>query len=163
MRFNPVRLSIARQRRLLNKKGFADLLGVSPHTATRWEQGSTIPSPEMVAAIAAALEFPIAFFYGGNLDIPKLQMVSFRSQKAMTAAVRDAALSAGAIGFLISNWVEERFDLPAPQVPDLSLQEPDVAATTLRQSWSLGHEPVSNMVHLLEFEGRSRVLSCGEL
>jgi Zn-dependent peptidase ImmA (M78 family)/transcriptional regulator with XRE-family HTH domain len=161
MPFNPTRLSIARQRRLLNKKGFADLVGVTPHTATRWEQGSTVPTDEVISQIARVLEFPVEFFLGENMDMPDAGMVSFRSQKAMTAGIRDAALAAGAIGFLISDWIEQRFDLPQVSVPDLDMYEPDVAAMMLRQSWALGNEPVSNMVHLLESKG-VRVFSLAE-
>ena len=161
MGFNPTRLSIARKRRLLNKKGFADLVGVSAHTITRCEQGETKPSEENVAKFAEVLAFPVGFFSRPDLDVPDSQLVSFRSQRAMTAAERDAALAAGAIGFEISDWVEKRFDLPTPNVPDLNLYEPEIAAVLLRQDWGLGEEPVSNMVHLLESKG-VRVFSLAE-
>lgn len=153
MKFNPNRLSIARKRRLLNKKGFADLVGITPHTAVRCEAGAYPPPDETVERFAIALNFPKLFFYGSDLELPDSELVSFRSQKAMTAAVRDAALAAGAIGFLISDWTENLFDLAPMHVPDLGEFEPDIAAMTLRQFWGLGHEPISNMIHLLESKG----------
>ncbi len=79
----------------------------------------------------------------------------------MTAAERDAALAAGQIGFLISDWVIERFDLPEAQLPDLQLFEPEIAAQMLRQEWSLGEKPISNMIRLLEAKG-VRVFSLAE-
>lgn len=79
----------------------------------------------------------------------------------MTAAERDAALAAGAIGFEISDWIETRFNLPESRVPDLSLYDPETAAVLLRQDWQLGEEPISNMVHLLESKG-VRVFSLAE-
>lgn len=161
MPFNPNRLSIARKRRLLNKKGFADLVGVTPHTIVRCEAGAYPPPEETVEKFASVLGYPEQFFYGDNLDLPDADLVSFRSQKAMTAAVRDAALAAGAIGFLISDYIEEIFDLATINVPDLSEFEPDIAAITLRQIWGLGNEPVSNMIHLLESKG-VRVFSLAE-
>ncbi len=161
MKFNPNRLSIARKRRLLNKKGFADLVGITPHTAVRCEAGAYPPPEETVEKFAAALNFPKQFFYGLDLDLPDSELVSFRSQKAMTAAVRDAALAAGAIGFLVSDWVENVFDLAPINVPDLGEFEPDIAANTLRQFWGLGYEPISNMIHLLESKG-VRVFSLAE-
>ena len=161
MEFNPRRLSIARSRRLLNQKGFAERVGVAPHTISRCESGMTTPTTENVEQFARALGFPVAFFYGPDLDEPSAELVSFRSQKAMTAAIRDAALSAGAIGFLVSDWVEERFDLPLSLLPDLHLYEAEDAARTLRQEWGLGEKPLSNMVHLLESRG-VRVLSLAE-
>jgi Zn-dependent peptidase ImmA (M78 family)/DNA-binding XRE family transcriptional regulator len=161
MPFNPTRLSIVRQRRLLNKKGFADLVGVTAHTSSRWELGATTPSEDVINEIANVLGFPVQFFFGPDMDVPNPDLVSFRSQKAMTAAIRDAALAAGAIGFLVSDWVEQKFELPEVQVPDLNLFDPEAAAVALRQSWGLGEQPIVNMVHLLESKG-VRVLSLAE-
>jgi len=159
--FNPSRLTIARKRRLLNKKSFADSVGVASHTVTRWENGTTPPLEENLNRFSEVLGFPIGFFFRGDLEYPDASLVSFRSQKAMTAAVRDAALSAGSIGFEISDWIEARFDLPDVQVPDLSLYDPETAAVLLRQDWGLGERPISNVVHLLEAKG-VRVFSLAE-
>jgi Zn-dependent peptidase ImmA (M78 family) len=71
----------------------------------------------------------------------------------MSAAEREAALAAGQIGFLISDWVTERFDLPVAKLPDLHLFEPEEAAQMLRQEWGLGEKPISNMIQLLESKG----------
>jgi Zn-dependent peptidase ImmA (M78 family)/DNA-binding XRE family transcriptional regulator len=161
MAFNPTRLSVARQRRQLSKKGFADLVGVTAHTITRCELGETVPSEGHIKKFAEVLGFPLEFFYRKDIEVADPSMVSFRSQRAMTAAERDAAMAAGAIGFEISDWVEEKFDLPKARVPDLSLYEPELAAVLLRQDWGLGEEPISNMIHLLESRG-VRVFSLAE-
>lgn len=79
----------------------------------------------------------------------------------MSASVRDAALSAGSIGFLLSDWIEERFNLPAVSVPDLHQFGPDEAARVLREEWQLGEAPISNMLQLLESKG-VRVFSLAE-
>src|SRR5512147_2238323 len=134
--FNPKRLSIARKRRLLNQKEFADKVGVAAHTNSRWEKGLNTPTEENIQQFARVLGFPVGFFYGPDLDEPSATLVSFRSQKAMTAATRDAALSAGAVGFLISDWVEDRFDLPPSCAPDLHLYDAEGAARALRQEWA---------------------------
>lgn len=160
-KFNPVRLTIARKRRLLNKKRFADLVGVSAHTATRWENGGVLPLEDNVAKFSEVLGFPISFFYRDDVETPDAELVSFRSQRAMSAVERDAALAAGSIGFEIADWVERRFDLPSVSVPDLNFYDPETAAVLLRQDWGLGEEPVSNMVHLLESKG-VRVFSLAE-
>lgn len=161
MVFNPVRLSVARQRRLLNLKGFADLVGLSSKTISRYENGQFEPSEETIETFATALNFPKEFFFGPEVEIPDAELVSFRSQTAMSAAVRDAALSAGALGFLVSDWIEERFSLPEVSVPDLHLYEPEDAARALRAEWGLGEQPISNMIHLLESHG-VRVFSLAE-
>jgi len=137
------------------------LVGVSAHTITRCEQGETQPTEETIDRFAAVLQFPIGFFFRPDLQLPDSELISFRSQRAMTASERDAALAAGAIGFDISDWVESRFELPNVQVPDLNLFDPETAAVMLRQDWGLGEEPVSNMIHLLESKG-VRVFSLAE-
>ncbi|MBL8657374.1 MAG: XRE family transcriptional regulator [Altererythrobacter sp.] len=161
MSFNPARLSVVRQRRLLNLKGFADLIGVATKTVSRWEKGLAEPSDDAIASFATALGFPKAFFYGRDVEVPEAGLVSFRSQTSMSAAVRDAALSAGAVGFLVSDWIEDRFSLPEISVPDLHLLDPEDAARALRADWGLGEQPISNMIHLLESHG-IRVFSLAE-
>ena len=161
MEFNPQRLGIARKRRLLNQKRLAEKIGVNAHTISRCEKGLTVPTEENVIQFSRVLGFPKGFFEGADLEMPSSELVSFRSQKGMTAAIRDAALSAGAIGFLLSDWVEDRFDLPAWCVPDLHLYEPEMAARALRQEWSLGERPISNIIHLLESKG-IRIFSLAE-
>jgi Zn-dependent peptidase ImmA (M78 family)/transcriptional regulator with XRE-family HTH domain len=159
MTFNPRRLGTARKRRLLNKRGFAKALGVTEHTVMRWEKSETEPEPEMLEAIAKLLCFPKEFFFGEDLDMP--ETASFRSYTTMSAAIREASLSAGALGFMLSDWVEEQFNLPKIQTPDLHLYKPEEAARVLRAEWGLGEKPISNMLHLLESKG-VRVLSLAE-
>lgn len=159
MSFNPMRLGIARKRRLLNKTGFAQIAGVALHTVVRCEKGETEPTQEHLDTFARVLRFPVEFFSGDDLDEP--ESASFRSQTTMSAAIRDASLAAGALGFLVSDWVEERFSLPPIHVPDLHLYEPEEAARVLRAEWQLGERPISNMLHLLESKG-VRVFSLAE-
>jgi Zn-dependent peptidase ImmA (M78 family) len=159
MSFSPLRLSIARKRAMLNKKGFSDAIGVTQHAVVRWEKGQAVPTPENITAIVKALGFPERFFFGDDLDEPN--DASFRSQTSMSAAIRDAALAAGVLGFMISDWVENRFNLPEINVPDLRHYDAVSAARALREEWSLGERPITNMVHLLESRG-VRVFSLAE-
>lgn len=164
MSFNPSRLATARKRRLLNKKELADLLNVDLKTIVRWERSHTgEPTPENLDSIVNVLGFPEPFFFGPTIDDPICEHISFRSQKAMSAAERDAALAAGQIGFLISDWVQEQFELPKSALPDLHLfsSEASVAAKLLRTEWGIGEKPIPNMTHLLESKG-VRVFSLAE-
>jgi len=162
MSFNPLRLGIARKRRMLRKKAFAEALGLTKQAVIAWDNGAE-PSAENLDAIERVLRYPKEFFFGSDIDEPDDETTSFRSQTAMTAAYRDAALAAGAIGFLISDWVEQRFSLPPCRVPDLHLYStaPELAAVALRQEWGLGQKAISNMIHLLESKG-VRVFSLAE-
>jgi Zn-dependent peptidase ImmA (M78 family)/transcriptional regulator with XRE-family HTH domain len=158
--FNSTRLVVARKRRMLTKKAFAEAIGVAQHTITRWELGSTsVPTDENVSAISRVLRFPPSFFFGSDVDIP--EQASFRSQTSMSASARDAALSAGTIAYLISDWADRNFALPPVALPDLRQYGPEEAARALREEWCLGEKPISNMVHLLESKG-VRVFSLAE-
>jgi len=103
----------------------------------------------------------MGWFSGSELHQPSSQTASFRSQARMAASTRDAALASGALAFLLNDWLEERFSLPSPDLPDLREEEPEAAAITLRQHWGLGERPIKNMVHLLESKG-VRVFSMAE-
>ena len=55
---------------------------------------------------------------------------------------------------MLSGWVEERFGLPEPELIDLSYEsEPEVAAAHIRQYWSLGQQPIADLLALLETKG----------
>jgi Zn-dependent peptidase ImmA (M78 family)/DNA-binding XRE family transcriptional regulator len=180
--FNGKRLSLARRRRGLSKKGFAEALQLHPRTVMRWEDGDRNPSDDEVSRIAAYLAFPEEFFSGDDVDessvhaasfrVPSTSggedtgsaatgAVSFRSLSAMPARDRDAALAAGSIAYLLDDWVEQRFSLPVHDLDDLSHETPDGAARALREKWGIGERPISNMIHLLEAKG-ARVFSLAE-
>lgn len=162
MKFDSSRLAVARKRRLLKKKELAEKLGVAPLTITRWENDQAAPLAQHIDKLVRILEFPKEFFFGNPILEPSVETTSFRSQTSMSASVRDAALAAGSIGFLISTWVEDRFSLPEVVVPDLGhMQSAEGAARALREYWGLGEKPISDMVHLLESKG-VRVFSLAE-
>ena len=151
--FNPTRLAVARKRNGLTMTALAKQIGVSPRSVSAYEDGVQ-PSPEVAERIAAVLGFPIAFFSGDDLDTPQADAVSFRALTKMSAIERDRALSEGSLALELNRWIEQRFDLPPPVLPDLSQEtDPEAAAASLRQQWGLGEAPVRSMVHLLEAKG----------
>ncbi|AME28747.1 helix-turn-helix domain-containing protein [Burkholderia sp. PAMC 26561] len=152
--FNPKRLTLARRRRGLTKIGLAQLLGVEVRSITAYENDEFRPDPERLHQLADRLHFPVQFFFGDDLHDISPDIVSFRSMSKMTAGQRDAALGAGAIALLLSEWINARFELPCADLPDLSQGvDPEAAAQTLRQMWGMGELPVKNMIHLLEARG----------
>ena len=160
--FNNNRLSLARKRRRLTAKGLAERAGLSPLTITRLEKGENQPEEATVDKIAGALAYPTEFFYGDEPEAIDTAAVSFRGLTKMTAKQRDAAVSAGALGLQLYDWVEERFSLPKPNLLDLGYEtNPEMAARSLRQYWGLGEKPIGSMIRLLETQG-VRVLSLSE-
>jgi len=152
--FNHRRLILGRKRRKLTARALATAVGVSPITISRLENGVNEPEDETLVAISRALDFPKEFFLAGDFDDLPVEAASFRSLTSMTARERDAALSAGAIAFLFDDWIEERFNLPSPDVPDLRGDAtPEAAAQAVREYWGLGQQPIPSMVKLLEAKG----------
>ncbi len=152
--FNPARLTLARKRRGLTRTKLAAAIGVDPRSVSAYEKGEFGPDDARLTTLASALKFPVLFFFGDDLDEPTPDIASFRALSKMTAGQRDSALGAGAIALMLNGWIEARFELPAPDLPDLSREDdPEAAARTLRQQWGLGELPVKNMVHLLEAKG----------
>lgn len=178
--FNCTRFALARKRRGITKRALADRIGVSERSVSAYENGATSPERNTVAKIAQILGFPEAFFFAPDVDELRPDVASFRALTKMTAAQRDMALSAGSIALLMNEWIEQRFDLPQPDIPDLGRSsstvnttapiaptstegdlyptagnehDPEAYAETLRQYWGLGELPVKNMIFLLESRG----------
>lgn len=159
--FNSSRLTVARQRAGLTKKELAQQVGVDPRAISGFEAGQYMPTEDNIWRIARALSFPVEFFKADDMELLESGGASFRSMTKMTARQRDAALAAGSLAFVLSDWVDHEFELPDVDIPDFGGVAPDVAAQSLRQHWGLGEPPVKNMVHLLEAKG-VRVFSLAE-
>lgn len=153
MSFNPSRLVLARKRRGISKAELERKSKVSLRAIGYYESGERVPPDDLLQDLAAALDFPVTFFFGP--DIPEIvcESASFRALSTMTAAQRDAAIAAGSLAVALERWLKDRFDLPYPAVPSLPSDNPEIAAQMLRAEWSLGERPVSNAVHLAELHG----------
>lgn len=160
--FKPSRLVIARKRRAMTKVSLTEASGVSLRSVSAYENGHTTPDEASLTALAKALRFPVDFFTAPELDEPPQHIVSFRSLSSMTAGKRDSAIAAAAIAMDLSKWLEDRFSLPAPNVPDLRGVDAELAAEEVRAAWGVGTRPIRNMVHLLEANG-VRVFSLAEV
>ena len=161
LKFNASRLKIARQRAGLSKKELGDLVGLDPRSISGFEAEQYLPSEATLNSIVRATGFPVQFFEADDIELLDERCVSFRSMTKMTARNRDAAIAAGFIAYLLSDWVDREFDLPEADVPDYQSATPEAAALSLRQYWLLGEKPIKNMVHLMESKG-IRVFSLTE-
>lgn len=112
------------------------------------------PMDETIEAYSVALNYPASFFLESTpIEEVSKETVSFRSLKSMRAAQEHAAIGAGQIGILISDYFDQKFNLPEANLPNYRGIEPQVAAEALRQEWNLGFLSIGNMVHLLEKNG----------
>jgi len=160
--FKPKRLSLARMRRRLTAKALAEKTGLAPETIARLEKGSNVPDEDTISRLSSQLGYPDSFFFEEEPEDIDTDAVSFRSFSKMSARERDAAVAAGSLGLHLSRWVEERFTLPISDLLDMSHEEnPEVAAASLRQYWTLGERPIGSVIALLETKG-VRVFSLSE-
>ena len=161
MAFNSSRLKIARRRRGWTKRQLATAVLLHERSIIGYEGGELVPPEHTLAEIAQALQFPPEFFHGPDIVEPSPECASFRSLSAMTAGRRDSVLASGGLAFELCAWIEAKFNLPTPNIPDCRSLAPAAAAQYVRNKWGLGEQPIRNMVHLLESNG-VRVFSLAE-
>ncbi|MFQ2031941.1 ImmA/IrrE family metallo-endopeptidase [Aeromonas veronii] len=161
--YNPNRLKVARLRRKMTLKSLSECIGMSSKMVSAYENETSkyIPTFETLMDMASALGYPIEFFYGDDIESLDASTVSFRSLKSMKAADQHAAIAAGQLGFLLSEFFSDKFSLPKQDIPDFRGFEPEVAAEAIREHWGLGNKSIKNVVHLLEAKG-VRVFSLSE-
>lgn len=159
--FSSSRLRHARARRRRRVADLAAAAGVSPGTISNYQTGATVPDEETLARIAAELDYPVDFFRRPEIETLEKESASFRSLSRLRASDRDAALAAGQLAVLISDWMDAGYELPRPLIPDHHGADPNAAAHAVRTSWGLGAGPVADMVGLLEGNG-ARVFSLRE-
>lgn len=149
------RLRLAREVAGLSKKGLADKLGLAPSTITAYEDGSVSPK-ENLTKIAKALGMDglEGFFLADELPELSDAAISFRARRSMLKRTKQRSVRLGELAsFVLAPFVEERFELPEPDIPDHLPSNPESAANALRSYWGIGKGPVANMIHLLEAHG----------
>jgi Zn-dependent peptidase ImmA (M78 family)/DNA-binding XRE family transcriptional regulator len=149
----PSRLKLARNRRGLTREQLSKLAGITTRSLLAYENGTQRPSLDNLNRLASALDMPAAFLQGSEVDEIPLEAISFRALSKITAGKRDMARSAGRIGLMLAQWIDERLRLPAPEIPDSAGTDPEEAAETLRNQWKLPAGGVGNMIALLEGHG----------
>jgi Zn-dependent peptidase ImmA (M78 family) len=106
-----------------------------------------------VLRLARAVAVPAEFLLAGAVDEVPMESISFRAPSKLPAFQRDMARSAGRVALLLDEWIEERFQLPVPDVPALPSLDPETAAEVVRARWGLGVAPVANLLRRLEVHG----------
>lgn len=149
----PSRITLARKRRGLTLAELSERANISVQSLSNYETGRTGPRIGTMRRLSQALNFPIAFFEGPEIDELPVDGISWRARTKTSARTLDAARAAGTLATLLYDWIDERFRLPPPDVPTLGKPDPETAAQMVRNHWDLGSAPAPNMVHLLEAHG----------
>lgn len=156
--FEGRRLRDMRWRRGFTRKRLAELAHIDQRAISRFEDGTSIPSPPQTTALADALDVPAGYLLREWVGGVEETDLSFRAPTKMTVRARNAAISLAREGVEIRQWIDDRYTLPEPTIPDCSHcaaapQGPERAADLVRAEWGLGIQPIANMVTLLERHG----------
>lgn len=156
-------MKLARERRKMTFKALSEAVGMSSKMISHYENAPTEhpPTEQSIQKIAHVLKYPVAFFFGDEIETLDVDTVAFRSMKSMKANQQNAALSAGQLSLILNDYFESHFNLPSLDIPSFKDEEPEVAAQLVRSAWGLGDRSIRSMVGLLESKG-VRVFSLSE-
>ena len=130
--FNPDRLTLARLRAGFSKAQLAELMGLSTRTITNYELGNQNPSKEIVIKLAETLKFLPDFFYlqhAPSINMEERDKISFRARSKITHGQTDTAVASLYLGADIHQWMQQKLNLPAMNLPDLG-QYADTPSTS---------------------------------
>ena len=120
------------------------------------EQGSKVPTGEMVEALAAALGVTVRFFSLTVRDMVQPEQCHFRKQRTTPISVVSQVLARGTLLDSFLGRLERELDLPVVSFPNLSASttsEIEEAAEEARRHWKLGSGPISSMMRVVENAG----------
>lgn len=157
-----VRLKLARTASGLSLRGLAAAIGhrVTAQAIGKYERNEAMPGSGVLIALADALYTSVDYLLGDPdlvLEDLKFRKNAFTSKRAEAQA--EATVLAHLERYLavedILQLPSARWDAPrdAPYPVPHDPIEADRAADALRHHWGLGHEPISNLVELLEGRG----------
>lgn len=151
--FNGDRLKEARYYNSLSITQLANKLSISKQMVSKYENGKSNPSTEVMFGMMKELGFPRDFFYSDykkNMETTgtfyRSLLTSTQKQKAPSDVMMRAAT-------IYRDFLENYIEFPISEEYELDEQDPEVAANWLRDAWNLGSSPINNMINLLEKHG----------
>lgn len=162
MKFNPTRLTEARQAAGFTMAALSDRIGVTRQAVSIFEKGTKTPAYENVSKIANVLEVSVDFFYSTSKPIQEITTPShFRSFKTTAKKSRTKAVVQEAWFAEFSQALLADINYPGASIykssqedfTELSWDDIENIALEARKFWKLGAGPISNMTRLLESNG----------
>lgn len=165
--FIPARLEMARAIRQMTGVELAAAAGIGAPWISQIENIKKTPGPELVREFARVLNFPIEFFYRPVKSQPSPDAFHFRASSKLAKKDEATARSLSTLAIELSDWIEETYHSPSPDVPEQQdligsddALAPEQAAEAVRGAWGLGVAPIKNMLQLLESRG-AKIFSAG--
>ncbi len=155
------RIKIARKKAGFSLRGLADALGnkVSPQAIGKYERGEAIPRSSVLIELSKSLGVTVPFL----LDTQGIELsgVEFRT-KANTSA-KDCARVETAVVEWIERYIQiesildiksTTWDMPFNRPQKIhGVEDAEIIADQVRDTWDLGIDPIPNMTELLEEKG----------
>jgi Zn-dependent peptidase ImmA (M78 family) len=151
--FNPGLLKLAREARGWSQTTLAQEARVGQGSVSKYEKGLMEPSAGQVAALAAALDMPVAFLMQSDV---RPAAVLYRS-RVLKSARREATVRARLnlarlIAIRLLEDVEVDVEARFPDA-DRHFASPDQAAAELRAGWWLPAGPIASVTEAIESAG----------
>lgn len=154
------RLRQARTMAKLSLRELSDVIGnlVSYNALSKYEKGEMMPSGEVLAALAKALQKPADYFF--RAFRVELVNVNFRKRAKLSATEQNAIVEKAKDFFERYNEIEQLLDCAIPYAAPFAVdrvvrneEDAEKAAQDLRKNWNLGDDPLPNIHELLELNG----------
>lgn len=155
------RITEAREARVMSMEDLAKAIGVTRQSISKYERGIVNPSPEMLQAISYKLGFPTEFFYKTTAEVNAgSSPLFFRSKANISKKIKTACKYQIKWTNDIKKQLETYVDFVERDLPtidknyeDLSVEDIEDLALTIRQSWGIKDDPISDLIGLLENKG----------
>ena len=156
--FEAARLTQARLYNGFSKKRLAGLIGVSPATVSRYENGQVVPPSTNIAALANALGVRASFFAKPAAEPDLVNFRTFADVKKTARSVHAVSLS---FARDVVSFVENYAVLPELALPELPAdittdgweERVDAAAASTRDALGVRRGPIPNLTYLAESAG----------
>ena len=153
---NASRLKAIRMARGLTLDQLSDAMGgvVTKQALSKYERGASVPSPRVLIALARALRVKAIDL--ATDPATEVRVLAFRKRSAFSKTAQQTIESQVALDLErraeLQELVGQRCagDMPLRAFPVGTLDEVESAAEALRDYWSLGRDPLDQMVDVLE-------------
>lgn len=155
------RITEAREARAMSMEDLANRIGVTRQSVSKYENGIMGPSSEMIQAISNVLFFPIEFFYKSETEsTARSSSLFFRSKSNIAKKVKTACKYQVKWVDEVKKQLEKYVDFVERDIPtidvdyeDLSEEDIENLALSVRQNWGLADNPIKDLIGLLENKG----------
>lgn len=152
------RIKVARKGAGMSQRDLGAAIGVSPMAISKYERGEVTPNSGTLIRLSKALDINIDFFFRQNGVT--LSRPHYRCRKSLRKKEENS------IHAKVTDWLERylevemisgttaSLDLPSREESRVStLEDVEAVARKIRDEWSLGQDPIENVMDVLEQHG----------